>query len=227
MIHSNNKMCDILFDEPRLLLVLERFGMMLGYRDQTVEEVCQTYQLNSRLFLIIANLFSHRERSPIQPQTFDVHDIIPILRFLKNSHVYFLEEKIPKLKQLINNKINSVPQENCTRLIQKFLDDYSREVLEHMEYENRTVFPYIDALLVKKQTTYSIKQFKEHHTDIEVKLEDLKNLLIQHMPADYDFQLRRKMLLELFDLENDIAIHDYIENYLLIPIVEVLEKERQ
>ncbi len=224
MITGNHNMSNVISQNPRILIVLENFNIDLGFEEKTVDRVCQDYNINTQLFLAIANLNCNHE----QIKLYDIHialqDLEYILSYLKNSHVYFLNEKIPALKKLIDGKLQMNPDERYTRLIKKFFDDYSREVFEHMNYEDRIVFPYVNKLLAKQNdSTYAMKEFKKHHSDIEIKLTDLKNLLVKYVPPEYDSVIRRKILYMLFELEHDINIHDHIENNLLVPIVEKLE----
>jgi len=72
---------------------------------------------------------------------------------------------------------------------------------------------------------YSAKEYQEHHSDIEDKLNDLKNLLIKYLPYKDDQILRRKLILKLFDLENDLNIHSQIEELILIPLVSEMESQ--
>lgn len=227
MINENHTMSQVIFHHPRILLVLERFSIKLGFDEQTIDMVCNEYAIHKTLFLAIANLFCCKERVTVNIQEFSAADAAKILMFLRNSHRFFLDEKIPKLKELIRLKIADSSREKYSLSIKKFIDDYAAEVFEHMNYEEDIVFPYVTNLLERKQVdgSYSMQQFKKHHTDIETKLTDLKNLLVQYVPPEYDSVIRRKILFELFELEHDINIHDHIENHLLIPIVEKMESE--
>jgi len=229
MISGQLKMHDIVFDNPRILLVLENFNISLGFGEQTIQEICEKYNINEDLFLTIANLYCCKETVTIDVQYFGATEAKQLLQFLKSSHTYFLNEKIPQLKMLIDQKAEKSPSEKYSKIIKKFIHDYAAEVFIHMNYENTVVFPYVESLLKKQKrnTTYTIDQFRKHHSNIEDKLIDLKNLLIKHVPPEYDSVVRRRMLFELYDLELDIGIHDYIENNLLIPIVERLEMEQK
>jgi regulator of cell morphogenesis and NO signaling len=117
-------------------------------------------------------------------------------------------------------------------MLEKFFTNYFEEVTEHLEYENNVVFPYVlnlDAQLTHKNSnytlnSYSVIEYREHHNDIEEKLTDLKNLLIKYLPVENDQQLRRKLLFCLFELEYDLNIHSQIEDTILIPLVEKMEK---
>jgi regulator of cell morphogenesis and NO signaling len=114
-------------------------------------------------------------------------------------------------------------------LIEKFFNDYFEEVLEHLDYEESVVFPYICRLIDEGKITgknnFSANEYRDHHTDIETKLTDLKNLLLKHISLKDDFSLRRKFLFGLFELEFDLNIHSLIEDKILLPLVGKIETE--
>lgn len=227
MIHEHMKMTDVVFENPRILLVLELLNIPLGFSEHTIAEICVANNVNERLFLTIANLYCFKEYVTIHPDQFDTHDAQKIVSFLRAGHVYFLDEKIPRLKSLIEQKTATASGDKYSLIIQKFINDYAAEVLEHINYEDRIVFPYVEALLNEQDSPsgYTIESFEKHHSNIEDKLTDLKNLLVKHLPPEYDSVVRRRMLFELYDLERDINIHDFIENKILIPVVKRLQKE--
>ena len=128
--------------------------------------------------------------------------------------------------------INSINDHPEIFMIGKFFDKYFKEVVEHLDYEDDVVFPYVlglnDQLALKSPinttASYSVTEYREHHNDIEEKLTDLNNLLIKYIPQKNDQQIRRKLLLILFELEYDLKIHSLIEETILIPMVEKMEQ---
>lgn len=127
--------------------------------------------------------------------------------------------------------MNSANNHKEMGLVEKFFGEYFKEVTEHLNYENNIVFPYIIGLYDKiinhkhpfNPQKYSVTEYKEHHNDIEEKLNDLKNLLIKYLPQKNDQALRRKLLFCLFELEYDLSIHSQIEDLILIPLVTKME----
>lgn len=223
------KTADIIAGNPYLLLMLEHLGINMEVREKTVTQICDENSVGTELFLTIANLFNGFR--PAHTPEYNYDDIQAIVRYLDNSHKYYLEEKYPQLRQYIEefNKINSQAE---ILMISKFFDEYIKEVREHLNYEDDVVFPYVLNLnnRLKKNdssdepTVYSVTEYREHHDDIEEKLTDLKTLLIKYMPQKNDQQIRRKLLLCLSELEYDLNIHSQIEETLLIPMVEKMER---
>jgi regulator of cell morphogenesis and NO signaling len=228
-VTSEMKIADIIIANPYLILGLEHLGIDMEVREKTVEDICVENHVSSELFMIIVNLYNGYKPSPIADYSFD--DIQTIIKYLKRCHKYYLEEKYPMINQYIG-MINSINDHPEILMIGKFFDKYFKEVIEHLDYEDDVVFPYVlglnDQLALKSpiNTTanYSVTEYREHHNDIEEKLTDLNNLLIKYIPQKNDRQIRRKLLLILFELEYDLKIHSLIEETILIPMVEKMEQ---
>jgi regulator of cell morphogenesis and NO signaling len=101
-------------------------------------------------------------------------------------------------------------------------------VLEHFKYEDDIAFPYFCSLLDDhvsyQQNSFSAREYQNHHTDIETKLTDLKNLLLKHIKIKSDLNIMRKFLDTLFGLEFDLKIHSVIEEKILVPLIEKIEQ---
>lgn len=226
-IRTDSKVSDVIDKNPLLLLMLEHLNIPLGLHEKTVEQLCSEFNIESSLFLVVANLYL--DIIPDSSQVNKINDIVHIVRFLENSHKHYITEKFPLLTSYINeiSRINTHPE---TELLRRFYNDYLVEVTEHLKYENNIVFPYVLSLAADNKqpdTTsgklYSMAEYSSHHDDIEEKLADLKNLLIRYLPPNQDMQSRRRLLLTLYELEFDLHIHSLIEDIILIPIVERLE----
>ena len=225
IINKNMRMSDIILNNHSMILVLERFGIDLGLQDKTIETVCNENNICAEIFLTIANLHNNIYYTPVF--SFNCSDIKEIIQYLKNSHQYYSHEVFPEIIKNIHlmSEYNKKPE---ILMVEDFFNDYKKEVDQHFDYENETVFPYILNLFENKEFTdskndYSVTEYKEHHDDIEEKLNDLKKLLIQHLPQKDDRIIRRKILFALFDLEQDLIVHAKIENEILIPLVEKME----
>jgi regulator of cell morphogenesis and NO signaling len=209
--------------------MLEHLGINMEVREKTVEQICNDNNIRTDLFLTIANLFNGYKPSAVIEYSYN--DILSIIKYLENSHQYYLQEKYPQIRQYIE-EINKINNHAEILMLGKFFDKYFLEVSEHLDYEDDVVFPYVLNLnnrLAQKSdennvNSYSVTEYREHHNDIEEKLTDLKNLLIKYMPQKNDQQIRRKLLLCLFELEYDLNIHSQIEETILIPLVEQMEK---
>lgn len=226
-VTSNLKVADILLDNPHLILMLEHFGLGLAVHDLTIEQICKERDIDSVLFVTLANLYNgHASTRPVTGST---RIIASIVDYLQKNHDYYLFEKLPSIQRLIQQMYKENAHSEMV-MVEQFFQEYSNEVVEHLNYESQVVFPYIRHLCnpndvaTHRQSDYSMEVFKGHHSDIEEKLTDLKNLLVKYLPLHNDGRIRRNLLLSLFELEYDLHIHTRVEDSILTPLVEALEK---
>jgi len=222
------KMADLIDANPNLLLMLQHFNIDFRVSDQTVLQLCTGHGISENLFISIANLYNGLEPNGLIP--FTRNDMVQVIDFLKHSHHYYRSDKYPEMSSYIRQL-----QENHSakelKLLEKFFKEYFTEVMEHLDYEDHVAFPYFIALLKNEgnsdgQERYSSIEYGEHHTDIELKLKDLKHLLLKYVNIENDLDLRRKLFFALYELEFDLYIHSLIEETILIPAGVTLEKEK-
>lgn len=221
------KMADLLASDISLLSILQRLDIKLGFGEATVADVCARYDISTELFLMICNIYSFRDYSP-QVDNLTEQDIKSVTRYLIASHRYYTGICFPSLHNNIHRMVKEL-DDVSRKLIDKFYDDYDNEVSSHFRYEEEVVFPYIEQLLNKgdKNSDYNIARFGHNHSNINEKLNDLKNIIIKYLNEEYSSPLRFELLGEIYNVENDLSKHSLIENKLLIPLVEKLENSNE
>jgi len=222
--NKTEKIANTILKNHFLILVLERFNIGFGLQEKTIKEICIEQNIDINLFLAISNL--HLSTNTLPNLDLNENDILKVIEYLQNSHNYYTTEAIPNISKQIEIFINDREEEDLTFiLIERFFKEYRKEVFKHLEYEENIVYPYIIKLVNEKklQSDYKINDYKHYHENIESKLEELKNLLIKHLPEKEDRKFRRAFLFELFRLERDLRIHTIIEESILVPAIEDLE----
>ncbi len=226
-ITKDKKMLDLINENYSLLLCLQHFDIDFSVDNLTVIELCNENKINHNTFTVIANLYNGFFPKENEIDTID--DITSILFFLKNSHSFYIEDKYPELKNYLE-KLENNHSSTDFQLIEQFFNDYFEEVLEHLKYEDDVAFPYFYSLLNKdklqQDKSFSANEYKNHHTDIETKLTDLKNLFLKHIKIKSDLNTKRKFLNTLFGLELDLKIHSIVEEKILIPLIEKIEVQQ-
>jgi hypothetical protein len=119
---------------------------------------------------------------------------------------------------------------NCPQdlmyVIRRFFDEYAEEVRKHMNYEDRVVFPYARKLMAgERDSNYNIGIFIKRHDQIELKITELKNLLIKYYTAPTGYEMTA-VLNDIFAVEVDLAGHNYIEDAIFTPFIEYLESQQ-
>ena len=223
--NSRMKMADLLASDIRLLSILQRLEIKLGFGEATVADVCARHNISTELFLLICNIYSFRDYEP-QIETLTDEDIRSITMYLRASHRYYRTICFPALHDNIHRMVKEL-DEISRRLIDKFYDDYDSEVNNHFQYEEEVVFPYIEKLLNNSgnsESEYRISLFGNSHGNVNEKLNDLSNIIIKYLNGEYASQLRFEILAEINSIGNDLLKHSDIENKLLVPLVEKIEK---
>lgn len=225
-VTTEMKVSDIIFENPSLLILMEHFEIPCVIHEKTVGELCTEFSISEKVFIVFANLYNGFKPTNI-PQ-FSNQEIRLIIRFLGNSHAYYKNDKYPEIQSYINEltTLNNAPE---IKLVETFFNEYFEEVIEHLDYENQIAYPFFATLLedTSKQISshFSAEEYHEHHTDIEYKLAELKNLLLKHISLQNDGTVRRKLLMSLFELEYDLKIHSIIEEMILVPLMRQIEKK--
>jgi regulator of cell morphogenesis and NO signaling len=228
MVKPVMRMAELVYDNPALLLLMENLEMDFLLHDYTVSETCRNNRLREPLFLLLANLYNGHKPTQAEVELLIPEDLPVVIRFLKKSHHCYKEEHYPYIRDLIT-EMNQLNHREEVRMVEAFFDTYFEEVLEHLNYEDEVAFPYICSLLKEEDQndeTFCVKEYQEHHSDIESKLSDLKSLLLKHITIDQDRQVRRRLLKALSELEADLVIHSLIEELILMPVVARIERSR-
>ncbi len=233
----NNKLSEVIHSDYRLVSILQRFGIKLGFGNLTVSEVCEKYNVDIAFFLEIINSYhNHRYKPTTNNTEFNTTNII---KYLTNTHNYYINYKIPQIEQLIGQMELDKSEENIRNigLLKNFFEEYKDEVKEHFRIEEEVVFPYVLALdkafkegecnadLASRIRREPIEIYERNHTNIEVKLSDLKNLIIKFLPPVSVKHVCEQLLIDLFRLETDLEDHAMVEEKVLVPRVKKLESK--
>lgn len=222
-LKKNMKMSDFLCEDHRLPAVLYRLGIDLGFGEKTVEETCRAAGVNTDTFLLIANVYSLDSYLPSQ-ELLHAANVMDIVKYLHTSHSYYLDIEFAELEKNLDELIKPCSEAQKT-VISRFFADYKAEVRNHFLYEEETVFPYVESIVHgRKVEGYSIDTFEENHENIEEKMDDLRNIILKYLPAECDTVTAIRILSHLSSLEDDLDKHTYIENSVLIPIINEMEE---
>ena len=221
---DSDHMCDVICDEPSLLQMLSRFGIPLGVGDQTVRQVCEAHGVDTATFLSVANFIKRGARGAAD--SIDKVSVACLTEYLKRAHTYFLDFQLPAIRRKLLEALDCSQPGEVSYLILKFYDDYMSEVRKHMQHENRKVFGYVEQLLQGRRTSeYTISQFARGHNSIDVKLQELKNIIIKYYAPTEQAELLNNVLYDIFTCEKDLRIHCQVEDDIFVPAVEILEEK--
>ena len=213
-------MIDLIRDNYNVLQALGSFGINLGFGDKTVEEVCKDNGVDCRTFLIVVNFLVN---GYFRDEELEYVNVGTLLHYLQANHKYYLDFQLPFMRKELSDSLD--PDGRVDKLIMDFYDAYAAEVRKHMKYEEDRLFPYINSLLEGvRDEAYNIDAYAKHHGMADVKLKELKNIIIKYLPGD---SLRNNMLTAtLYDLYNNeewLQLHAKVENEILVPVIKNME----
>ena len=209
MYKSSDKICDLMSHEEDAIQIISRFGLEMGVGDQTIEQVCAAHGVHTPTFLAVVNYKVFRNQpSAISCQPSEI-DIPTLQRYLQNSHTYFLDFRLPRLRRaLIEAIIPADPTTKIPGLILRCYDEFVEEIRTHIDHENAGLFD-------------------EHQHDdqrITDKLTEIKNLIIKYYPAEHQPSAITYLLInvmsDLWHTEQDFADHCAIEDEILRPALK-------
>lgn len=194
----------------------------MGFGDKTVKEVCESQGVDTYTFLAVINFTIngyHNYEDTVRLS------IPTLMQYLKASHVYYLDFELPYIRRALVDALDE--NDNLARLILKLFDEYAHSIRKHMQYEEKTVFPYVEELAKGNASpNYDIETFSKHHTQIDQKLSELKNIIIKYLPSD---GLRNNQLTaalyEIYNCEQWLKEHADVEDEIFIPVIRSLERK--
>ena len=215
-------MSDLVEINYRLLAVLPRLGINIGFGEKTVSRICRETGVDPAAFILICNMYSYQGYMPTE-EALEAADPQSVLKYLHNSHSFYVEDNFRELECLMDRLVAPCSASQ-KKIILDFFDGYRKEVENHFDYEEQTLFPYVRAMLDgTADGSYTIAEFREQHSNIEEKLEDLKNIVLKYLPENCDSELAGRVLMQLFSLAEDLDIHTAIENNILVPVMNMIE----
>lgn len=222
MYEADDKMISLIRDNYNLLQSLGCFGISLGFGDKTVSQVCEEQHVDTYTFLAVVNFTINGYRDVDDASKLSVPTL---LQYLKASHEYYLGFQLPFIRKELVEALDE--NDNLARLILKLYDEYARSITSHMKYEEKTVFPYVEALLAGRSVdNYAIDMYSKHHGQESTRLRELKSIIIKYLPSDglHNNQLSAT-LYDIYNNEEWLSLHAEVEDHIFIPSIKRLEQK--
>ena len=227
LVYAEMPLSEIILNEPALIPVINRFGIILGIKDKSVQTVCQENGLDTDFFLTILNTFINESFFPEKRlKSFCASQIVD---YLSQTNLYYERFQIPNIERHFSLLIEKSPYKNNNlELIRKFFLELKQELLSRIEEDRISWFPRIKALSGNTLPEAADIPFvagpsKDEPDPIEEKLDDLKSLFILHLTGEYDLNLCYGVIFAIFSLEKDIKQNNRIRNRILKPLYQSMQ----
>lgn len=220
--NDSDSMSELVEDNYRVLLIMSRFGIGLGFGERNIGEVCRTNGVDTGTFLAIVNLMldtGHADEcdtSKVSPES--------LLDYLTKSHEYYIGFRLPSIRKALVEILDN-PDDNLSGAVIRYFDEYMAEMRRHTAREDKTLFPYVHSLIQGKRNGRSrVGDLHKKHDQIQTRLAEFKRILVKYYPAQSTNRLNN-VLFDVYNYEHDLTAHNRVEDKLLIPIVEDLERK--
>lgn len=218
---ADDKMISLIRDNYNVLQSLGCFGINLGFGDKTVNETCIDNGVDTYTFLAVVNYTINGYYNADDAGRLSVPTL---LHYLQACHVYYLDYQLPSIRRELSESINE--QDGVGQLIMNLYDEYSREIHRHMKYEEKILFPYVNALLRDEVLgDYDVNTFSKKHGQTDQKLKELKNIILKYLPGDP--QRNNKLTATLYGIYNNeewLNLHASVEDKIFVPAIRKLEQ---
>jgi regulator of cell morphogenesis and NO signaling len=222
LYEADDKMIDLISDNYSMLQGLSAFGIRLGFGDKTVCEVCREQDVDCYTFLMVVNFLINGYTPKESDEKISVKTL---LGYLQASHRYFIDFQLPSIRTKLEESLQK--GDGLATLILRLYDEYAHDIRLHMKYEEKTLFPYVEALLRGEQTSgYNVDIFSKHHSDTKGKFQELKNIIIKYLP--HNGLANNQLTATLYDIYNNeewLLNHSNVEEILFVPAIRLLEQK--
>ena len=222
MYEADDKMISIIHDDYGILPMLSAFGISMGFGDKTVREVCERQGVDTFTFMTVVN---YSINGHIDSDTIERLSVPTLMHYLKASHAYYVDFELPFIRKELEESLDK--NDSLATLIMRLYDNYAHSVKAHMQYEEKTMFPFVENLINGNVGNKAfLEPFSKHHHQTDMKLKELKNIIIKYLPSD-GFSNNRLMhtLYDIYNSERWLYQHVEMEENIFIPAIRLLEEE--
>lgn len=209
-------------------LVTERLDLIDGRKELNFE---------SELMELILEFYSGDE-SDLPLEKLQKFSMMQVMYYLQASHKLYISKTLPEIEQSmahIQRRYYDTPQ--ILDALVLFFNHYKTGFLEHIRMEERDLFPYLKKLheahtghlqqdeVKTLLNNTSLDQFMDDHDAVEDELRHVSTII--HNYADGEaIPLPFKVFLNQVELfEMDLRKHAIIEDHVLVPMAQRIEKE--
>ena len=166
--------------------------------------------------------------------SFDAYSVKILVDFLKTSHKRFLNQSIPQIEQNFLLLTKYYDENNDLKTIFNLFIKFQIDFMEHIQLEEKTVFPYadtlyhasigssIEAVVLIHLSEYSIADFANSHENKECYLTEIIFLLSKQKQLK-NHSIFNILIKQICQLDNEIKTHAWIEDNVLVKKVKEIE----
>jgi regulator of cell morphogenesis and NO signaling len=226
MFTGRMKMADMIASNYDLILMLPRFGIPLGFGEDSVRDVCRRYAVDENFFLTVCNIYTFDDYRPDDEEVAAIDNRL-VVEHLQASHRYYIDERLPHLQHHLDHIAEGVGEQSAA-ILRKYFADYCREVRTHVHREEKNLMTMLDGKPAKGGHGHAMsEQFQRSHDNIKDKLSDLTQIILKYVPGDRLNEEMMEVVYDIMQLSRDLEKHAEIEEMLLMPPEDYALSDRE
>lgn len=227
----------IVAEDYRSAAVFEKFGIDFCCNgNRSIDEACEQKNADAhelRKALDIALTETTDETTDYKSWRLNL-----LADYIEKKHHRYVEERIPVLKQYLTkiNKVHGTKHPELQRIYNLFIAS-GGELALHMKKEELVLFPYIRKMVKAKQSGETLPEprfgtvknpiqtmMNEHDNEGE-RFRQIETLSNGYTPPEDACGMYKVAFALLKEFQDDLHLHIHLENNILFPKAEELEKE--
>ncbi len=219
LINNNTKLCDIVINEPSSITVLNRFNIILGLGDRTIQDICKEKGMNTDFFVTILNVYINENYFP--EEIFKAFSLNNIAEYIQKNNSYYKQFQLPNIERHFNSLVTRSDNDNNNlELLRKFFFEVKNELIKRIDMDSLLLPKYLNHNLNKQELSEQLQLLKPENDSIEEKINDLVNMFVIHLKGNYDINLCHAVLVAIMSLQKDIKQNNRIRFRILLPLLE-------
>ncbi len=203
--------------------------------NRTISEACERKKVDTNTLI---NELKNTLTNPEQNIDFNAWELDLLADYIEKTHHRYVVSKIEEIKPFLN-KVVRVHGEHNPELkeIELLFNQSSQELTQHMQKEERVLFPFIRNMVAAKLDKKPMQQppfgtvenpismMKHEHQNEGERFEKIAELADNYNPPSHACNTYRVTFALLKEFEDNLHQHIHLENNILFPKAIELEKE--
>jgi len=225
---KNKKISDIVDNDYRYAKALDSFGVdFYKYFDYQIEDICKIKGFKKES--LIGYRISLDESFDLEHDSLKLCPLNLVVEYLKHNHNYFIKNKLPYIKNLIQNLDTSNTNYKFSDDLKFIFPSFYEEFTEHILEEETIIFQYINklfyadlnsqnlSLLFFSMKEISLRNIAEEHLNEDSEMSGIRGLTKNYSLNNIKNLHLKVIFQELKEFDKELEIHSNIENKILFP----------
>ena len=217
---------------PLFEAVLDRYSLRFSEQGMPIGVACEEQEIETEFFIEILLAFE-------APMSFNATAMkrfpVPVvLDYLYRTHAYYQEKRLGEIEQSVARLADVYGTAHpLLALLRAFFQRYRLQLSAHIEDEEQNLFPYAMKVWEASQEgklldeAFSTEDFLYAHgeDELDVPLREIQQLVERRHPEVKRLFPYNVLNWQLNALQQDLWLHERVEEDVLIPQLESLKKQ--